>query len=333
MKASRMKAVAAVAAIALTAASLSCVQATQPDVRSSQKTFTAVSFLMADNPAFLTRDYVAHWNPSRQIWMPAEKLPWDADISNLKMRFAQSAGASVSVDGVAQVSGNTVNDYFGGVAYTITAENESSMEHRVVLERETRPPASGPLGLALTVMSYNAEMFEGGSVQTPTEHHDIATMIRNASAEIVIFVEISATGATGDISLLQGELSAAGWSMPYVTYWDQSGDQDYAILSKYEIISSKTVIPPGSWPRPGLQAVIRVTNPSNDYVDLTVLDFHLKAMDDPTSLSKRIAQSHALADYFRSTYGSTLASQYFLVAGDMNTVSTGDRGSATSTMG
>lgn len=327
----KLKAIA-LAALAFASTLYGCVQPAQPDYRSSDKTFVSITFLKSDNPA-LPKDYEARWNAGRQVWMPAEILPWDIDISAIKARFVPSAGAKVYVDGVLQSSGIDANDFFGGLCYTVVAENGSSMEHRVVLDRETRPPAAGPLGQALTVMTYNAEMFEGGSVQTATIHQDIAAMIKNASAEIVVFVEISATGATGDIGPLQAALIAAGWAMPYVAYWDQSGDQDYAILSTYEIISSKTVVPPGIWPRPGLQAVIRVKNPSDDYVDLTVLDFHLKAMPDDTSLSKRIAQSRALADYFRSAYGPTLTSQYFLVAGDMNTVSAGDRGSTTSTMG
>ena len=315
----------------------SCVGPDQPDPRSSEKTFTSLVFLKAENPS-LDKDYTTVWNSGRRLWVTTAKAPWDADLSAVKARFQVSDGATAAVDGTAQTSGVTPNDFSSVVRYTITAEDGSLLDHLVLMEREPAPPSDGPLAVSVTVVSYNAEMFEGGSVGAlETVHADIATMLKNATADIVAFTEISVSGTSNDVPTLQAALSSQGWAMPYAATMDLTyqSDQDICILSRYPIQSYQAVLQPpaNEWPRAGLKAVIRVSNAGGAYADVTVFAFHLKAMDDPDSLAKRLAQSAALAEHLRTTWGESLTTAYVVVAGDMNTVSTGDRGSTTSTLG
>ena len=52
-----------------------------------------------------------------------------ADLSNLTATFTLSSGASVTVNGVAQVSGTTVNDFSSGsLIYTVTAEDGTTTQ-------------------------------------------------------------------------------------------------------------------------------------------------------------------------------------------------------------
>ena len=319
----------ALLALAIAASAASCIQPSLPDSRSSEKFISSFTVASADNPGLgLAGDLTMHWVSSRKAYAAATILPWDADLSAVVTRFTLSAGASASVDGVALASGVTPVDFRAGALYRITAENGSTADYLATLDKGTPPPAAGSLGVSVTFACYNAEDFYRGST---ARHAQIATMLRNASVELVILVETEVTGASSDVALLKAELAAIGWPLPYSWGVETGYEDDIVIVSKYPIQSQQAILTAN--PRQGLQAVVRVSNALDEYADITVMGFHLKAMDDPTSLSRRIAQSSELAGYLRTAFASTIETGYFILAGDMNTVSTGDRGSATSTMG
>jgi endonuclease/exonuclease/phosphatase family metal-dependent hydrolase len=105
-----------------------------------------------------------------------------------------------------------------------------------------------------------------------------------------------------------------------------------AIISKYPLSANGLILLPAEnsylWPRSSLKADVTVNGTT-----VTLVVSHLKAMDDPTSLQKRINQASAMASWARSTYPTTIGTRPIIFAGDMNTVSAGDRGSNAATMG
>jgi endonuclease/exonuclease/phosphatase family metal-dependent hydrolase len=152
-------------------------------------------------------------------------------------------------------------------------------------------------------------------------HAEIARIVKNAGVDILVLQEIQAEGEPGaDVTSLGFALAKAGWTMPYTAVLETGTEDDLAIFSRYRIMSQETVAAPawkGAWPRAGL--LVRIDAKGRE---LTVIDLHLKAMSDSASLEQRRAQAKALADYLRSRVD---ADRLFVVAGDMNTTSVGDR--------
>lgn len=306
-------------------------------VYKSGESFPVLTFTTAQNPV-LDGDYSTSWDDSRSAWVAAG-LPWDADLSALVATFSAHS-ATLTVDNVVQASGMTPNDYRGGLLYTMRTPSGATSRHSVLIDRSPPAPATGTLGVALTVMAYNAENYDASDT---TRHASLATMIKNASAEIVILTETSTTGATSAIPSLQSALSLAGWVLPHAAIVDVGTEQDIAVLSLYTIESYAAFRSPtsvgGIWPRPGLIAAVSVSNGS-ETATLEIVGLHLKASyssDSPSqeasNVGKRIAQAADLMDYFRGVYDNGITDRYILVAGDMNTWRPGDRGSPTSTLG
>jgi hypothetical protein len=69
----------------------------------------------------------------------AVNAPSGTDVTGLAAEFTVSAGASVSVEGVVQTSGVTVNNFSSPVAYTVTAEDGSTAGYTVTVN--VAPPA------------------------------------------------------------------------------------------------------------------------------------------------------------------------------------------------
>jgi hypothetical protein len=61
-------------------------------------------------------------------------VPSGADITALVATYIISAGASIAINTVPQISGVTANDFSYPVTYTITAEDLSTQDYIVILE-------------------------------------------------------------------------------------------------------------------------------------------------------------------------------------------------------
>ena len=79
-------------------------------------------------------------------------LPNGIDITKLKARFLLSDGAKASVNGKAQESGKTENDFSNPVSYTITAENGSTQIYTV---RVTVAPAKPDVPEGITEKEFS----------------------------------------------------------------------------------------------------------------------------------------------------------------------------------
>ncbi|MBP7264043.1 MAG: hypothetical protein KBB32_07700 [Spirochaetia bacterium] len=330
---------AVAAAILLALSAWSCVQPTLPPALSSSKTFLSLSFDADRNPGLDGKSYALRW--AGTYWTTSVGLPYDSDLSALKASFIASPGATVKIGSVSQLSGTTANDFSSDVYYTVTAEDGSSMQHRVRVTQEEAPPATGSIGISLRVVSYNAQDFYTNGTN---QHTAIAQAVKDMGAHVLILTETeSTTSQSGyDIVPFQSALSEIDWAMPHVAFTDIGSTvydaDDIVVLSKYPITGSMEILQPGSWPREGIQATLKVANPDGDYIYVSVIGLHLKASfnidEDLTNVTQRINQAHALADYLRSLYGTELSTANVVVAGDMNTWLPGDRSPAqTCTLG
>ncbi|MBP7095145.1 MAG: endonuclease/exonuclease/phosphatase family protein [Spirochaetia bacterium] len=318
----------------------SCVPATLPSLKSSEKQLSSLSVLASDNPeAGLATDYSFTWNRNRQAFISIPpQAPFDADLSGLAARFKISDGASASVDGAPVESGDTPIDFRAGALFKITAEDGSTVELLALLGQEPPPPSppGDAIGVDVTVVSYNAEDFFAGSV---ARHSEIASMLKAISADVVILTETESTGTNNDVALLQSALRSVAWPLDESFAADSGYEDDVVIVSRFPINQLESHVltcttGAASGMRPGALAKIKVENGLGEYVYLTVMGFHLKAMID--GLPTRLIQSSSLAAYLRATFTTDpddLDSGYYILAGDMNTVAPGDRGSGTSTMG
>jgi endonuclease/exonuclease/phosphatase family metal-dependent hydrolase len=299
-----------------------------PVTLSSDAYFESFTFLQSLNGG-LDKDYEASWNAGRNAWV-AGSLPAATDVSVITPVFKAVNNAKVFVNGVEVHSGSSYFDFSAPVVFTIKAEDGSEKTWAVTLDK------LAPLPSSITVMSYNVEDFYRESTN---RHEAIAQLMKSMSVEVAVLCEVQANGSNpgstqDDVSLLKTALSNIGWAMPYSCFADDYYD-DIVIISKYPIKTSEEILPPGgsaTWPRAGIKAVIEISDGTTTK-DYTVMGFHLKAMED--GIQKRIDQAKALADYFRATYSaSTLSTGYFIVAGDMNTFTVGDRSPAeTCTLG
>ncbi len=69
-----------------------------------------------------------------------ESIEPGTDLSSLTATFSTSEGATVFVDMVEQVSGETVSDFSEGVFYTVVSEDESNQQSYFVYLSEELPP-------------------------------------------------------------------------------------------------------------------------------------------------------------------------------------------------
>ncbi|MCX7027540.1 MAG: endonuclease/exonuclease/phosphatase family protein [Spirochaetes bacterium] len=163
-------------------------------------------------------------------------------------------------------------------------------------------------------------------------HEPIAEVLSELKPDLAAFVEIQQDDEKGgDIALLQVALAKAGWAMPYQTSVETGGQDDIAVFSRSPILSSESVLEPGSsesWPRPGLHAVVEAAGEKLDF-----FIFHFKAMSDKDSEAIRKAQAKAEANLVRKDIAQGTLSGLVVVAGDLNTTNPGDRGSPDSTLG
>ena len=95
---------------------------------STAKELTQYAFLAADNAGVLSADVTATITGTAI----AATVPFGTDVTGLVASFA-STGASVTVGGVAQVSGTTANDFTSPVAYVVTAADASTATYTVTV--------------------------------------------------------------------------------------------------------------------------------------------------------------------------------------------------------
>lgn len=101
-----------------------------PDtILSDEKVVISFAFLKKDNPA-LEADIIT---TIADLKIPVD-LPGNITERNLIATFGISAKASVTVNGIEQVSGQTKNDFTAPVIYTVKAENKSTVAYTLTLK-------------------------------------------------------------------------------------------------------------------------------------------------------------------------------------------------------
>ncbi|MEW6622819.1 MAG: cadherin-like beta sandwich domain-containing protein [Bacillota bacterium] len=114
---------------------------------------------------------------------------YGADITSMAAEFVLSPGASASVDGIEQVSGETQNDFSTPVAYLITAEDGSTVEWIISV---TVAPQEVSAGLQSLVLSHGA--------LSPDFDQDVSTYTVQV-AYSVSSIQLTPTAVDGEITI------------------------------------------------------------------------------------------------------------------------------------
>ena len=97
-------------------------------------------FYQANNPS-LAKDYVAvvpAFTPSKTTYEFEVALPAGTDVTALVAQFTVNAGNTVSIDGAAQTSGVTANDFTDPVDYMVSNSNKSgNLRYTVTVVEES----------------------------------------------------------------------------------------------------------------------------------------------------------------------------------------------------
>ncbi len=191
---------------------------------------------------------------------------------------------------------------------------------------QTHAPSTVPGNVSLRIATWNLRDCSARDPVTKTElllHQDIARFLSQTRPDIAVFEEIQVDSARGgDIAKLSEALAAAGWEMPYTAVVDTKGEDDIALFSRFEILSSGPVLQPSGndpWPRAGLQAQVSVSG-----LPMHVFGFHFKAMGDSASEKAREAQARALQAHLTAKFGTGLHTENVVLAGDFNTANASD---------
>ncbi|MDX2088409.1 MAG: hypothetical protein SFX73_11190 [Kofleriaceae bacterium] len=96
--------------------------------QNSAKDITAFSFTSTANPGVITADVDAQINGLTI----AATVPFGTNVTGLKATFVTS-GDTVTVNGTAQVSGMTANDFSSAVTYRVTADDGSFQDYTVTV--------------------------------------------------------------------------------------------------------------------------------------------------------------------------------------------------------
>lgn len=100
------------------------------DVLSSEKSITDFRFLKAVN-SVLDKDYIATISGTSI----SVEIPSAIDLSNLKASFTISSKSLLKAGGISQISGQTVNNFSNPVIYTVEAEDKSSINYTVTVNK------------------------------------------------------------------------------------------------------------------------------------------------------------------------------------------------------
>lgn len=95
----------------------------------TDKEIISFSFLKEAN-SFLISDITA----GIEMTNITAVVPFSTDIKSLKASF-ETTGTSVTVNGIAQTSGTTANDFTNPLTYTVTAEDGSTKEYEVIVTK------------------------------------------------------------------------------------------------------------------------------------------------------------------------------------------------------
>ncbi len=151
-------------------------------------------FYAEDNPGVLFKDYEGTVNGTAI----SVEVPSDAAITELVARFETTAGAEVQVNGAAQTSGESSNDFTSPVAYTVV-DGEDSDVFTVTVGRLTAPvwsvignegflvPRTDGLVMAInpaTHLPYLAFQIDGtiNGESVPSEEEKIAVVAYDGTA-------------------------------------------------------------------------------------------------------------------------------------------------------
>ena len=87
-------------------------------------------------------------------------LPFGTDISKLVANFTVSNLASLSINGVPQISGQTQNDFTNTVSYTVTAEDGSKQEYivKIIIAPNTKSNANEILSFGFVNPAVKAQI-------------------------------------------------------------------------------------------------------------------------------------------------------------------------------
>lgn len=170
----RFSSVAIIAALLAALALTGCPSPTASAL-STEANFVSISFEKAHNPA-LAGDYNLTWNEAYSKWTISGGLPYGTNVTSLIATFAVSTGATVSINGTAQVSGTTANNFTSALTYTVTAEDGTTSKTFTV----EAPVAAANADTSITAFSITSNV-SGTSV-------DYAGDIDTAAHTIKVFI-------------------------------------------------------------------------------------------------------------------------------------------------
>lgn len=131
---------------------ISCSKSPAPaptPTKSSEKNILSFSFLKEKNAA-LDADYIGTISGTTV----SVAVPYGVDLTQLKASFTLSAGASAKVGNTVQSSGVTANDFTNPVTYTITAEDNSTVNNTVTVTRSGIAP-NNALNAGTSIAQWN----------------------------------------------------------------------------------------------------------------------------------------------------------------------------------
>jgi hypothetical protein len=102
-------------------------------------------------------------------------VPHGTNVTNLKASFTASAFSTVTVDGVAQTSGTTENDFSSPKMYTVTANNGTTSEYTVTVNVT-------PVETTNTIASITAK-----AVSESADDKELTVYLDNTTRTIVIY--------------------------------------------------------------------------------------------------------------------------------------------------
>ena len=166
---------------------------------SSAKELTSFAFLSVNNPG-LAADVTATIDGT----VITATVPFGTNVTALEATF-QTAGASVTVDGVAQTSGSTTNDFTSLVTYAVTSADNSTRDYVVTVTVATSSTkdlsafaflASNNAGLAADVTATITGMAITATVPFGTDVTTLEASFQTTGASVAVSGVVQTSSAT-----------------------------------------------------------------------------------------------------------------------------------------
>ncbi|OAB41197.1 S-layer homology domain-containing protein [Paenibacillus antarcticus] len=183
------------------------------------------------------------------------RVPFDTDLDDVASQFTVSAGASVKVGTIEQVSGTTPNNFTSSVTYTVYAEDKSYQDYLVSVSRAAvipTPNSSKDLG-TFSILN------KSGIINQTAKTVDVLVP---ADADLTALAShFTTTGASvkvGDITQ-ESDVTLNNFTHPvtYTVYAEDESYQDYKVT--VNLAPPVVVTPPTSNPSPGPGSTTTVT--------------------------------------------------------------------------